>query len=96
MDQYLALFLLLMFNPNCQSLRALQQASTLKKVQRVLGVPRSSLGSLSEAAGAFDPVLSCALTWAMDVLYLSADLPRQVAGPPAFSRLVIPRAAGFE
>jgi hypothetical protein len=57
MDQYMALLLLFLFNPICVSLRALQQASTLKKVQRVLGVPRSSLGSLSEAAGVFDPAL---------------------------------------
>src|SRR4030042_6002986 len=54
MDQYMVLLLLYMFNPICVSLRALQQASTLKKVQRVLGVPRSSLGSLSEAARVFD------------------------------------------
>ena len=57
MDQYLALLLLFMFNPICQSLRGLQQASELKKVQRVLGVPRASLGSLSEAAGVFDAEL---------------------------------------
>jgi hypothetical protein len=54
MDQYMALLLLYMFNPICVSLRALQQASTLKKVQRVLHVPRASLGSLSEAARVFD------------------------------------------
>jgi len=57
MDQYLALVLLTMFNPICQSLRGLQQASELKKVQRLLGVPRASLGSLSEAAGVFDAEL---------------------------------------
>ena len=57
MDQYMALLLLYMFNPICVSLRALQQASTLKKVQRVLGVGRSSLGSLSEAARVFDSEL---------------------------------------
>jgi hypothetical protein len=57
MDQYMVLLLLYMFNPICVSLRALQQASTLKKVQRVLGVPRSSLGSLSEAARVFDSEL---------------------------------------
>ena len=57
LDQYLALLLLFLFNPICQSLRGLQQASELKKVQRVLGVPRASLGSLSEAAGVFDPAL---------------------------------------
>ena len=57
MDEYLPLLLLFMFNPICQSLRGLQQASQLRKVQRVLGVPRASLGSLSEAAGVFDPDL---------------------------------------
>lgn len=57
MDQYLALLLLFMFNPICQSLRGLQQASQLKKVQRVLGVPRASLGSLAEAATVFDASL---------------------------------------
>jgi hypothetical protein len=54
MDQYMLLLLLYMFNPICVSLRALQQASTLKKVQKVLGVGRASLGSLSEAARVFD------------------------------------------
>jgi len=57
MDQYLALLLLFMFNPICQSLRGLQQASELKKVQRLLGAPRSSLGSLAEAATVFDAQL---------------------------------------
>jgi hypothetical protein len=57
MDQYVALLLLYMFNPICTSLRALQQASELKKVQRKLGIPRASLGSLSEAATVFDSQL---------------------------------------
>jgi len=35
-------------------LRSLQQASELKKVQKKLGVPRASLGSLSEASTVFD------------------------------------------
>ncbi len=54
MDQYVSLLLLYLFNPICTSLRSLQQASELKKVQRKLGVPRASLGSLSEAATVFD------------------------------------------
>jgi len=54
MDQYLSLLLLYMFNPICTSLRSLQQASELKKVQKKLGVPRASLGSLSEASTVFD------------------------------------------
>jgi hypothetical protein len=57
MDQYILLVLLYLFNPICVSLRALQQASALRKVQRVLGVRRSSLGSLSEAARVFDSEL---------------------------------------
>ena len=54
MDQYISLLLLHMFNPICTSLRSLQQASELKKVQEKLGVPRASLGSLSEASTVFD------------------------------------------
>jgi hypothetical protein len=57
MDQYMSLLLLYMFNPICTSLRAVQQASELKKVQRKLGCPRASLGSLSEAATVFDSQL---------------------------------------
>jgi hypothetical protein len=54
MDQYMTLLLLCMFSPICSSLRSMQQASELKKVQKKLRVPRSSLGSLSEAARIFD------------------------------------------
>ena len=57
MDHYISLLLLYMFNPICTSLRSLQQASELKKVQRKLGCPRASLGSLSEAATVFDSAL---------------------------------------
>ncbi len=57
MDQYMSLLLLYMFNPICTSLRSVQQASELKKVQRKLGCPRASLGSLSEAATVFDSAL---------------------------------------
>jgi hypothetical protein len=54
-DHYCLLVLLALFNPTVRSVRALQQASTLKKVQRQLGCPRTSLGSLSEAVAVFDP-----------------------------------------
>jgi hypothetical protein len=54
-DQYCSLILLSLFNPVVTSLRALQQASELKKVQRKLGCPRASLGSLSEATEVFEP-----------------------------------------
>jgi hypothetical protein len=54
-DQYCMLVLLFLFNPVVRSLRAIEQASTLRKVQRKLGCQHASLGSLSEAAGVFDP-----------------------------------------
>lgn len=56
-DQYSLLILLFLFNPVVTSLRALQQASELKKVQRKLGCKRASLGSLSESTAVFDPEL---------------------------------------
>src|SRR6266446_160313 len=54
-DHYAALLLLSFFNPVLSSLRAVQQASCLDKVQDKLGGPRTSLGALSEAARLFDP-----------------------------------------
>jgi len=53
-DHYAALVLLYFFNPILTSLRGIQQASTLDKVGQQLGVPRTALGSLSEAARVFD------------------------------------------
>lgn len=55
MDQYGVLVLMWMFNPILTSLRGLQQASTLKDVQKKFGVGRASLGSLSESVSVFDP-----------------------------------------
>jgi len=54
-DQYCLLVLLYLFNPMLRSLRALQQASELEKVQKKLGCARTSLGSLSESVEVFDP-----------------------------------------
>ena len=56
-DQFCCLIMLYMFNPIVSSLRAIQQASELKNVQKKLGCSRASLGSLSEAARVFDPRL---------------------------------------
>jgi hypothetical protein len=53
-DDYAALILLFFFNPVLTSLRSLQQASDLDKVQDKLGCPRTSLGALSAAARTFD------------------------------------------
>jgi hypothetical protein len=56
-DQYAGLLLLTFFSPIVTSLRALQQASGLAKVQKLLGCQRVALGSLSEAGRVFDPAL---------------------------------------
>jgi len=54
-DQYAVLLLLYYFNPSLTGLRSVQQFTTLEKVQRVLGVRPTALGTLSEAASVFDP-----------------------------------------
>jgi len=54
-DQYCMLVLLFLFNPIVRSLRAIEQASQLRKVQRKLGCQRASLASLSEATDVFQP-----------------------------------------
>src|SRR5450432_2383626 len=56
-DQYACLLLLFFFNPVVKSLRGIQQASSLDKVQRLFGCNRVSRGSLSEASRVFDPEL---------------------------------------
>ena len=53
-DQYASLILLFFFNPVLTSLRGIQKASCLQKVQDKLGCSRTSLGALSAAARAFD------------------------------------------
>src|SRR5690348_11752125 len=53
-DHSASLILLSFFNPVLSSLRAVQQARGLDKVQGKLGCPRTSLGALSEAARLFD------------------------------------------
>ena len=56
-DQYCMLMLLYLFNTVVTSLRGIQQASELEKVQKKLGCSRASLGSLSESATVFDAEL---------------------------------------
>jgi hypothetical protein len=56
-DHYLCLLLLYFVNPALDSMRALQNASNWQKVRKRLGIPRVSLGSLSESASVFDPAL---------------------------------------
>jgi Transposase DDE domain len=56
-DQYAGLILLAFFSPLVDSLRGIQQASSLAKIQKLLGCERAALGSLSEAGRVFDPAL---------------------------------------
>jgi hypothetical protein len=56
-DHYCLLLLLSLFSPAVRSIRALQQASELKKVRQRLGVSRFSYGSFSEGPQVFDPEL---------------------------------------
>ncbi|MGR3179683.1 MAG: hypothetical protein ACUZ8E_16705 [Candidatus Anammoxibacter sp.] len=56
-DQYVSLILLYFFNPTLTGLRSLQQSSSLKSVQKKLGIKRTSLGSMSESSNIFDPEL---------------------------------------
>jgi len=56
-DHYLSLLLLYFVNPSLTSLRALQNASNWEQVRKRLGIPRVSLGSLSESVRVFDPAL---------------------------------------
>lgn len=54
LDDYCLLTILYLLNSTVVSMRSLQQASTLKNVQKRLKVPRFSLGSFSEAANVFN------------------------------------------
>ena len=56
-DEFCLFLLLGLFNPVVDSLRGLQQASELEKVQQRLKVGRVSLGALSEASRVFDAKL---------------------------------------
>ena len=54
-DQYLGLLLLYFFTPTSTSLRGLQRATTLDKVQKTFGLPKApGLGTRSAAARDFD------------------------------------------
>lgn len=77
-DQYMALQLVFFFNPICTSMRGLVQASTLRKVQKDLGVSPTSLGSFSEAGSVFDAEL---------LKPIIAELGAQLAPLPHDARL---------
>ena len=81
-DQYLSLLLLYYFNPVVTSLRGIQFASQLERVQKQLGVARASLGSLSEASHVFDPDLAKALFESLARQACALDVPAPLKGLP--------------
>ena len=56
-DGYVCLLLLAFFNPIITSLRALEEAPELEKVQKLFGLKGTALASLSEAGSLFNPDL---------------------------------------
>jgi hypothetical protein len=79
-DEFMALVLLHFFNPVLSGLRSIQEASGLRKVQRKLGVGRTSLGSLSEASGDFDPALLGSVVQELAGQVQAQDGPARPAG----------------
>lgn len=53
-DQYTSLLLVYFFNPTLTSLRGIQRASQLERVQKIAKCSRVSMGSFSEAQRVFD------------------------------------------
>lgn len=69
------------FTPVLTSLRSIQRASELKKVQKILGCPRVALGSLSEANAVFDPEILCRVIHELvKDLRGKEKLPRELKG----------------
>ena len=56
-DEYCVWLLLYFFTPVLDSMRGLQQASTIDSLRKQLNLPRFSFGSFSEAGSVFDPEL---------------------------------------
>lgn len=57
MDEYIAMFLMSMFSPVCDSLRSIQRASELKDVCERFGFKRTGVSTLSDAQHVFDASL---------------------------------------
>jgi hypothetical protein len=69
------------FTPILTSLRSIQRASELKKVQKILGCSRAALGSLSEANAVFDPeILRAAIHELVGELRGKQKLPAELKG----------------
>ena len=54
-ERYAALLLLQYYSPSLTTLRSIQRATKFRKVRKIIGCPRVSLGALSEASKVFDP-----------------------------------------
>jgi hypothetical protein len=78
-DQYLSLILLYYFSPIITSLRGIQQASSLEKVQQQLRINRTSLGSLSEAQHVFDGQLLAPLIAELAAQAIPLETDRRLA-----------------
>lgn len=79
-DELLTLVLLHFFNPVLTGLRSLNQASQLRKVQKKLGLKRTSLGSLSESASLFSPELVYAVVQELAAAARAEDAPTRPTG----------------
>src|SRR5262249_2581438 len=95
-DQYISLLLLSFFNPVLESLRALQSASLLKKVQDTLRVSKTSLGSLSEASHVFDPELLCDIFESLAAQANATDAIAQPLNLPQLMALIAADSTLFE
>jgi len=99
-DQYAGLLLLYFFSPALTSLRGLQQATGLAKVQQLLGCRRVSLGSLSDASRVFDPEVLSGILAELAQRVAPAALPRERAALRHLTavdgslRPALPRRAG--
>jgi len=93
MDQYCALALLFLFNPCVRSLRALQQASELKNVQRKLRCGRASVSRRLETIEFTDGERQLAL--AMFYPAALSDSSAKPTGLPFFTNLHLYRDAGL-
>lgn len=80
-EQLAGHLLFFFYTPVVTSLRAIQRASELKKVQRLLGASRAALGSLSEACAVFDPeILHRVMGELVRELRGIRKLPRELKG----------------
>lgn len=81
LEQLAGHLLFFFYTPALKSLRSIQRASELKRVQKLLGCSRSALGSLSEALSVFDPeILRLAITELVSELHGSQKLPAELKG----------------